>query len=191
MCFIGQAFGRTSRHFIVHFEKIPTKKFPRYGRCAQHLLSQQIEKIVEFNTEGVLVHAGHMFFSPVSMRPVLRPGPVLYLEVLTIASAQGRTYATPNLGQMLPVITHEKDTFGFITAVTARKNSPMNFHERGYTCVVPARGYTRAVPSRHAAVGVGTSDTPAVCRVDWTHRCLCVLCSIGAVRTVYAASVCW
>ena len=27
--------GRTSRHFIVHFEKIPTKKFPRYGRCAQ------------------------------------------------------------------------------------------------------------------------------------------------------------
>ena len=27
--------GRTSRDFIVHFEKIPTKKFPRYGRCAQ------------------------------------------------------------------------------------------------------------------------------------------------------------
>ena len=27
--------GRTSRHFIVHFEKIPTKKFPRYGRCAE------------------------------------------------------------------------------------------------------------------------------------------------------------
>ena len=26
--------GRTSRHFIVHFEKIPTKKFPRYRRCA-------------------------------------------------------------------------------------------------------------------------------------------------------------
>ena len=28
--------GRTSRHFIVHFEKIPTKKFPRYTsrRCA-------------------------------------------------------------------------------------------------------------------------------------------------------------
>ena len=28
--------GRTSRHFIVHFEKIPTKKFPRYRRCAYH-----------------------------------------------------------------------------------------------------------------------------------------------------------
>ena len=27
--------GQTSRHFIVHFEKIPTKKFPRYGRCAR------------------------------------------------------------------------------------------------------------------------------------------------------------
>ena len=26
--------GRTSRDFIVHFEKIPTKKFPTYGRCA-------------------------------------------------------------------------------------------------------------------------------------------------------------
>ena len=26
--------GRTSRHFIVHFEKIPTKKFPKYRRCA-------------------------------------------------------------------------------------------------------------------------------------------------------------
>ena len=26
--------GQTSRHFIVRFEKIPTKKFPRYGRCA-------------------------------------------------------------------------------------------------------------------------------------------------------------
>ena len=31
--------GRTSRHFIVHFEKIPTKKFPRYGRCAARMLS--------------------------------------------------------------------------------------------------------------------------------------------------------
>ena len=26
--------GRTSRHFIAHFEKKRTKKFPRYGRCA-------------------------------------------------------------------------------------------------------------------------------------------------------------
>ena len=26
--------GRTSRHFVAHFEKIPTKKFPTYGRCA-------------------------------------------------------------------------------------------------------------------------------------------------------------
>ena len=26
--------GQTSRHFIVRFEKIPTKKFPRYGRYA-------------------------------------------------------------------------------------------------------------------------------------------------------------
>ena len=26
--------GQTPRHFRVHFEKIPTKKFPRYGRCA-------------------------------------------------------------------------------------------------------------------------------------------------------------
>ena len=31
--------GQTSRHFLVHFEKIPTKKFPRYGRCAIFLLS--------------------------------------------------------------------------------------------------------------------------------------------------------
>ena len=30
--------GRTSRHFIVHFEKIPTKKFPRYRRCATCLV---------------------------------------------------------------------------------------------------------------------------------------------------------
>ena len=26
---------RTSRHFLVHFENIPTKTFPRYRRCAQ------------------------------------------------------------------------------------------------------------------------------------------------------------
>ena len=26
--------GRASRDFLVHFEKIPTKKFPRYRRCA-------------------------------------------------------------------------------------------------------------------------------------------------------------
>ena len=26
--------GQTSRHFLAHFEKKTTKKFPRYGRCA-------------------------------------------------------------------------------------------------------------------------------------------------------------
>ena len=27
--------GQTSRHFLVHFEKIPTKIILRYGRCAE------------------------------------------------------------------------------------------------------------------------------------------------------------
>ena len=36
--------------------------------------------------------------------------------------------------------THEKHTFGFVTAVTARKkNTEMNFHQREHTCVVPPR----------------------------------------------------
>ena len=35
---------------------------------------------------------------------------------------QGCTmYVTPNFGHVLPVITHEKHIFGFVTAVTARK----------------------------------------------------------------------
>jgi len=54
-------------------------------------------------------------------------------------------YFTPNLGQMLPV-THKNTRFGFVADVTARKKPPMNFPQRGCTCVALPRGYTFAVP---------------------------------------------
>ena len=47
--------------------------------------------------------------------------------------------------------SHTKNTVCLVTAVTARKKTPMNFHQRGYTCVVPPRGYTCAVPTRYVA----------------------------------------
>ena len=44
--------GQTSRHFLVHFEKIPTKIILRYGRCA----TAWVSVLVWFSTriEGVL-----------------------------------------------------------------------------------------------------------------------------------------
>ena len=38
--------GRTSLDFMVHFEKIPTKKFPRYRRCAVYCGSDPIPRDV-------------------------------------------------------------------------------------------------------------------------------------------------
>ena len=40
--------GRTSPHFIVHFEKISTKKFPRFGRCAVVPKNVTFRRNVEF-----------------------------------------------------------------------------------------------------------------------------------------------
>ena len=58
-------------------------------------------------------------------------------------------HVTPNLRQMEPVT--DEHTVGFVTVVVARKTPQMNFHQRGYKCVVPLRGYACAAPLRLVA----------------------------------------
>ena len=56
--------GRTSRHFIVHFKKIPTKIILRYGRCA--LLS-----FYPIRRDNVVRHYCDVFLGDVSFYLVL------------------------------------------------------------------------------------------------------------------------
>ena len=53
--------GQTSRHFSVHFEKIPTKIILRYGRCARNIPAESFR----FSCFHVLL---------VALRSVLRIG---------------------------------------------------------------------------------------------------------------------
>ena len=53
-----------------------------------------------------------------------------------------------------------KHTVGLVTAGTPTKKTLVNFHQMGYTCVVPPKGHTCAVPPRHVAA-VNASDALA------------------------------
>ena len=102
--------GRTSRDFIlvVHFEKIPTKKFPRYGRCAHFGLLHKSHWDFMFLRLSATVGSEQTLPGEAPARPVVLRRPFFRRQVIGLLCGKG---VEPSRGRGRPSGPRESQLF--------------------------------------------------------------------------------